>query len=223
MLADVGTHSRLDWLFVSAPVSASMEGLSRFSAKPRALVTWNKLTHFGRLPFPGIELLDLRNTDVAWTALPGAFPELRTLILRPRGPKTIGPRWTESIFARPDVVPALRELRAPEHCADEIIERLVDSPLLGQLRVLDCTTALTNRGAKIIYENAARFEGLEELWIASTRERRRQWARFARDAGSVAPAPAPGELEITDDWGSRLLQRLGRRLRFEVRPGHLNL
>jgi hypothetical protein len=212
----------LEWLFVSAPIRTSFDHVARFATRPKTLVTWTGLARFDGVSFAGIERLDLRDTDVDWTPLSGAFPELATLIVRPRGPASKGAPWVDAIFARPDAVPALRELRAPEHHADEVLERLVGSPVVAQLRCLDFTNALSNRGARVLYDAAEVLAHVDEIWIASTKERRAEWMRMAGARAPVTPPPL-GELEITNDWASRLRQRYGRRLRFDVRPRHPDL
>ena len=130
-----------------------------------------------------------------------------------------------ALLARPEVTPRLREVRAPEHEAEDVLDLLLASPLLRQLRCLDFTNTLSNRGAAVLYENAAKLDDVEELWVATTAKRRDAWRRFATDAagGRTVEAPARGQLEITDDWRQRLRQRFGRRVRFDVRPGHPNL
>ena len=222
-LAEVGRPARLEWLFVHEPAKTTMDPIARFATKPRALVTYNKLTRFVSGTFTGVELLDLRDTDVEWSCGADAFPDLTTLIVRPRGPKKIGAQWASSLFARPEVLPRLRELRAPEERGDEVVDLLLASPLLAQLRCLDFTNALTDRGAAALYEDAAKLDHVEQLWVATTIERRHQWAALARQAGARATLPLLGELEITDAWRHRLRERFGRRVRFDVRPRHPNL
>jgi hypothetical protein len=221
-LADIRLPTKLEWLFIHVPATTTMDAVGRFATAPRALVTYNRLSRFGPGPYPGIALLDLRDHDVEWSCEANAFPDLSTLILRPRGSRAMGARWVEAIFARPAATPLLREVRVPEHWGDDVLSFLLTSPLLPQLRCLDLTNALTNRGAAILYQSPRKLEGVEELWVATTRQRREEWERLAVGARAT-PDPAPGELEITDDWRRRLRQRFGRRVRFDVRPGHPNL
>lgn len=222
-LAGLGRPARLESLFVTEQGPTTMDAVGRFASKPRRLATFNKLTRFGAGPFPGVEVLDLRDTDVAWACAPSAFPDLVTMILRPRGPPTIGARWAKPIFDRAEVFPLLRELRSPESRGDELLALLLDSPLCEQLRCLDFTNALTNRGAALLCENASKLANVEDLWLATTSQRRDELTRFARDARSTTALPPLGELEVTDDWRARLRQRFGRRLHLDVRPGHPGL
>jgi hypothetical protein len=218
LIARVARPAALEWLFVHEPAKTTMDPIARFARTPRTLVSYNKLTRFVSATFRGVERLDLRDTDVEWSCSADAFPDLTTLIIRPRGPNEIGARWATAIFARPRVLPRLREVRAPEERGDDVLDLLLPSPLLDQLRCLDFTNALTDRGAMALYENASRLEDVEELWIATTTERRHRWAAHAR-----AALPPPGNLEITDAWRQRLRQRFGRRVRFDVRPHHPDL
>src|SRR5262249_3486004 len=151
----------------------------------------------GSTRFIGIELLDLRDDDVDWSCRAGDFPDLATLVVRPRH-KKIGARWVSPILSRPDVFPTLRELRAPEYHADDILEMLLASPLLPQLRGLDFTNGLTNRGAKALYESTV-LDHVEELWVATTNQRRREYEKML-SAKRDAVMPPLGDLEITDDW-----------------------
>ncbi|HSO36409.1 MAG TPA: hypothetical protein VLT33_27980 [Labilithrix sp.] len=223
-LADLGRPAQLTSLFVTEQGPTVMDAVGRFASRPRALTTYNSLTRFGAGLFPGVEILDLRDSDVEWACEPNAFPDLTTLILRPRGPGRIGAGWAKALFDRPEVFPHLRELRGPEGHGDQLLELLLDAPALaGRLGVLDFTNALTNRGAMLLCEGAPLLANVEELWVATTSERRDGLTRMARDAKSATELPPLGQLEITDDWRNRLRQRFGRRLRLATRPSHPGL
>jgi hypothetical protein len=112
---------------------------------------------------------------------------------------------------------------ACESQGDALLELLLASPLLPRLRRLDFTDTLTNGGAELLYTNAERLAGVEELCIGSTGEPRRQLERMARVHDPDFRPPPVGELEMDGAWRSRIAQRFRGRARFKVPGGHPNL
>jgi uncharacterized protein (TIGR02996 family) len=212
----------LGGLFVCGGTRIELQGIGEVFSRPAWVGTANHLSLFGTGPFPSIRILDLRDTHVGWGELPSRpqFPDLEVLVLRPRGSDL---NWVGEILESvPPSMPRLRQVWALESKGDEILERLIHSPLLPQLRIVDFTDSLTNRGAKALHEHADRFSSVEQIIVGSTGRRRQEVVRFVR-VGTPDYNPKPGKLEIDDGWRSRLRQRLGRRVSFDIRHGHPHL
>jgi hypothetical protein len=128
------------------------------------------------------------------------------LILRPRGNLEARRAWSRVVLG--GAFPKLEEVRFPEHDGDELVELLMQSPLLARVRRLDCTDNLTNRGAGLLSQNADRLMHLDEIWLGS---------------GGRREQVEPLALEIDDAWRRRLKSRFGARVRFEPRPRHPDL
>lgn len=215
----------LESLFVAGASSVSFDPVSSIFARPGRLGTYNRASHFGAGPFRGIRMLDVRDQQVDWrpSGVDGSWPDLEILVLRPRGSHADSLCWAAQMLSSARTMPRLREVWACESEGDELLEVILASPLLPQLRRLDFTDTLTNRGARSLYINAEKLSGLEEIWVGSTGERRGSIERMAR-AGAPSYQPAPlGEMEIDGAWRSRLAQRFRKRIRFKVPAGHPNL
>ncbi len=216
VLDAVATHRRaaFDRMFVGGARLLTFDGIARLCAGGARLASANWTTHYGGA-FPAIGTLDLRDALLNWHDC--AWPDVEVLILRPRHAGR-GLTWARAVLAAPASFPRLREVRFPENHGDELVAALLESPLLPQLRRIDLTDNVTDRGAHLLHERADRIAHLDELWIGSTGERRRTRERM--DPGREYPR---GTLEIDNAWASRLRARLGPTLRFKPRPGHPDL
>lgn len=195
-------------VFLSGARMVSIESLSC-----RRLGTFNRITHFHGA-FASVRILDLRDERVELHD--SVFPDLDTLILRPRH-AAWGVPWARKAIEAVDAFPAIRELRCPENDGDALLDALLASPLLSRLRCIDLTDNITNGGAQQLHAHADRLTHLEEVWIGA-HHRRRQRERM--NPGRDHPR---GTLEIDDAWRSRLRDKLGTRLRFKPRPNHPDL
>lgn len=160
-----------------------------------------------------IRRLELRCTRVDWN---GIFPQLETLVLRPHGDR----EWLTDVFNDAAAVPALRSLHLLGSGGDQNVERLIASPLLRQLDELNLSGALTNAGAARLYAHADRFERLKRIWLGDDGFRRRNFLRMVRTRDPSYEEPPLGEFEIDRGWRSRLRDRLGGRVLFELPAGH---
>lgn len=160
-----------------------------------------------------LQRLELRCTRVDWH---GIFPRLETLVLRPHGER----EWLTDVFNDATAVPALRSLHLLGSGGDQNFERLIASPLLRQLDELNLSGALTNAGAARLYAHADRFERLKRIWLGDDGFRRRNFLRMVRTRDPSYEEPPLGEFEIDRGWRSRLRDRLGGRVLFELPAGH---
>lgn len=203
-----------DHLYVGGARIMAFDGVARLCASGARVVSDNWATHYGGA-FPGIRTLDLRDALLSWHDC--VWPDLEVLVIRPRHAGR-GLAWARTVIAALSSLPRLREVRFPEHDGDELVAALLESSLLPQLRRVDLTNNITDRGAQLLYERADRVAHLDELWIGSTGERRR-----ARERMNPSTEFPRGTLEIGNAWASRLRGRLGSMLRFKQRPGHPDL
>ncbi|MDI3286653.1 hypothetical protein [Polyangium sp. 15x6] len=215
----------LESLFVSGASSVSIDPLRSIFARPGRLGTYNGTSHFGAGPFHGIRMLDVRDQQVDWrpSDVDASWPDLEILVLRPRGSHADSLRWSAQMLSSARAMPKLREVWACESKGDELLEVILASPLLPQLRRLDFTDTLTNRGAALLYSNAERLSGIEEIRIGSTGDRRASIVRVARVGAPNYEPPPLGELEIDGPWRSRLARRFGKQIRFKIPVGHPHL
>jgi hypothetical protein len=215
----------LERLFVSSPSSLTLDLVRSLFAKPGRLTTFSRVACFGAGPFQSVRLLDLRDQQVQWapSETEVSWPDLEVLILRPRGGREHGRRWATQVLSSARAMPKLREVRAVESRGDDLLEVVLASPLLPQLRRLDFTDNLTNRGAELLYTNAERLAGVEELWIAYSGRWRGEVERMLAARNPMPEPPPVGELEIDGRWRSRLSQRFRGRARFEIPKGHPDL
>jgi hypothetical protein len=183
---------RLERLFVSGARIISYRGITRGLGQPGRLGSWCRRSSYAG-SFPNVHTLDLRDEFLEWPA--NDWPDLEVLILRPRGNRDVRLAWSHVVLE--GAFPKLQEVRFPEHDGDELVEVLLTSPLLAQLRRLDCTDNLTHRGADLLAARSDRLLHLDEIWI--------------------------GSAEIDDSRRGRLTSLLGQRVRFEPRPGHPDL
>jgi len=195
-------------LFISGARSISIDDLSC-----RRLGTANWISRFHGA-FAGIRILELCDSLVELHGC--VFPDLETLILRPRH-AAWGVPWARKVIAAVAAFPAVREVRFPEHDGDALLAALLESPLVERLRCIDVTNNVTNAGAQLLSSNVERLANVEELWIGSG-DRRRQAQRM-----NPAREYPRGTLEIDDAWRSRLRATFGKRLRFKSRPRHTSL
>ncbi|MGN6110919.1 MAG: hypothetical protein ACTHU0_37810 [Kofleriaceae bacterium] len=203
-----------DRLFVGSARILTFDGIARLCASGARIASANWATHYGGA-FPGIRFLDLRDALLSWHDC--VWPDLEVLVIRPRHAGR-GLAWAREVLASLSSFPRLREVRFPENDGDDLVAALLESPLLPQLRRVDLTDNITDRGAQLLHERADRVAHLDELWIGSSGRRRRAIER--RDPNTLFPR---GTLEIDNAWASRLRARLGSRLRFKPRPGHPDL
>ena len=208
----------LDAMFVTARGPVALEPLASAFRRPAALGTWivGRGSSFADGPYANVQILDLRDAHVEWNPSSRApsWPDLEILILRPRGDRK--DRWAEQILRSPQPFPKLREVWAPEYEGDAIIDVLVRSPVLGQLRRLDLTGSVTNAGAAVLAENAQKLEAIDELYLGSPGKQRRALMQMARVTNPRFAEPPLGTLEIDDAWQSRLRERLGEKVSFRV-------
>jgi hypothetical protein len=202
----------LERLFVSAR-RIDWRGVARLFSGPARLTSacW-RARYAGS--FPGIRILDIRDAIVEWDEC--EWPDLEVLILRPRGNYEDWKRTAHTIFRSP--LPRVTELRFPENHGDNLVECLVGSPLLRQLRCLDCTESLRNSGAQLLCTEFQQFTHLEQVWVGTCGVDRENYERNMPDKEFP-----PGTFEIDDAWRNSLKSRLGERVRFDPRPGHPDL
>lgn len=210
----VGSVRRFDRVFVGSARILTFEGPLAMCAPGARLSCASWRTEY-RGAFPGIHTLDLRDMLVTWGEC--TWPDLEVLILRPRHGEH-GMAQAREVLASATSFPRVCEVRFPENDGDDLVAALLESPVLAQLRRVDLTDNITDRGAELLREHADRVAHLDELWIGSTGDRRWQCERMS--PSKVYPR---GTLEISQAWGSRLRARFGRMLRFRKRPGHPDL
>jgi uncharacterized protein (TIGR02996 family) len=198
----------LEWVYVWGARVISYQALARVLQRPARLGSDCRVTRY-----PGcyrhVRALDLRDELLEWSD--GSWPDLERLTLRPRGNPTRSVAWAGAVLAAAPSFPRVRELRLLER-ADDVLAHLFSSPLLPQLTTLDCTSSITNRGAELLYAHVDQLTHLDEIWLGSDDRR----TSLQRDLPR-------GTLEIDDAWRSRLKGRLGRKLRFKVRPRLMEL
>ncbi|NVB77800.1 MAG: hypothetical protein HOV81_05340 [Kofleriaceae bacterium] len=203
-----------DRLFVSSARIMTFDGVARLCADGARLGSANWATHY-RGNFPAIRTLDLRDALLSWHDC--VWPDLESLALSPRHAER-GLTWARSVLAASGSFPRLREVRFPENYGDELVAALLESALLPQLRRVDVTDNITDRGAQLLHDHADRVAHLDELWIGSTGHRRRYFEHMHRETEYPR-----GTLEVGNAWASRLRARLGSMLRFKQRRGHPDL
>lgn len=215
----------LERLFVASSGSVDLDPVGSLFVRSAFLGTYTRMSRFGAGPFRGVRTLDLRDQLVDWrpAETDSSWPDLEILVLRPRGNRREGLSWAAQVLGSGRVLPRLREVWACESQGDALLGLVLASPLLPQLRRLDFTDTLTNQGAELLYTNAERLSGVEEIWIGSTGRWRDEVERMARVARSKYQSPPAGELEIDGPWRSRLAHRFKKRVRFKIPAGHPHL
>lgn len=178
------------------------------------LGTYNRISRFAGT-YDRVRVLDLRDEFLDWGAC--QWPDVETLILRPRGNPNTRTEWARPLFASADAFPRLRELRIPEHAGDALMPVVLDSPLLTQLRCLDLTDSVSNAAGQLLHAHADGLLHLDEIWIGSD-----DWRGSVERLNPGVTYPR-GTFEIDDAWRSRLRAKLGKRLRFKKRPSHPDL
>jgi hypothetical protein len=160
--------------------------------------------------YTGLVRLDLRDAHVTWRD--PRFPDVEILALRPRGNPDQVREWTAAVVASAASLPRLHTLRFLEGSFDDFLPVLAASPLLPQLRVLDATNTMTNRGGPMLLDHAPRFAHLDQIWLGS----------FPSPPMSGQRRPQRGERDLDDAWRSRLKNKLPQ-LRFKRPPGDPHL
>jgi hypothetical protein len=213
----------LDGMFVSAAGPVGIDPLASAFQQPAALGTFNSGSRYGEGPFANVRILDLRDAHVEWhpsDRFP-CWPDLEILILRPRGKRE--DRWPDQVLQSAQPFPKLREVWAVEGQGDLIVNALVASPLLGQLRRINLTGSVTNAGAAVLHENASKLDALEEICLGTPAQDRRNLIEYVRVTNPSFEEPPMGTMEVDDAWRGRLRQRLGARVTFDVAARHPHL
>ncbi len=203
-----------DRLHVGGARILTFDGVARLCANGARLGSSNWATHYSGA-FPAIRALALHDALLTWHAC--VWPDLEVLALGPRHAER-GMTWAREVLAGASSFPRLRAVQFPESNGDELVAALLESPLLPQLRRVDLTDNITDRGAQLLHEAADRLAHLDRLWIGSTGRRRSYWQRMARNTEYPR-----GTLEVGDAWASRLRARLGSMLQFKRRPADSEL